>query len=97
MSTPPVHASETAGTADVYLNKVLMEFRATAPEHKDWVLAVKGLLAAHQKAVQAHFPGGPVWGGAAGASAPSPSPAPTPAPAAAAPVPGVFLGSMATC
>ena len=59
----------------MYLNRVLMEFRATAPEHKDWVLAVKDVMAAVQSLAESHCPGGLVWGAGSGSGAAVEAPA----------------------
>lgn len=57
----------------MYLNRVLMEFRATSPAQKEWVAAVKDLMAATQALVEGHCPGGLVWGAVAGASTAAPA------------------------
>jgi hypothetical protein len=45
----------------MHLNRVLMEFRQTAPEHKVWVTAVKECMLAIQALASTFCPGGLVW------------------------------------
>jgi len=95
MSFPTAHVEESWQMAEFYTNKVLVEYRNKDPDHVEWAKALKDLyMPGLRDYVKKHYPLGPVWGPAGGASASQPKVvAPTPkapapkAPAAKAPPP----------
>lgn len=77
--------AEALASADMYLYRVLQEFRQSAPEHKAWVAAVKACMQGTQGLAKAHCPSGLKWGPVGGASAPKETPKAAPSkPAGAA-------------
>ena len=91
MSMPVAHVSEAWQSAEFYSNKILMQYRASAPEHVEWVKAVKDLVDTSLKQyVKEHHTTGPAWnpkGGdvaswkpSAAGSAPKPAGGPPPPP-----------------
>jgi hypothetical protein len=82
---PPVSAvAEAQASADLYLNRVLRDFRQSAPEHKAWVAAVKAVMQALQALARSHCATSLVWRGTRPASDAPAAPATAPAVAAAA-------------
>ena len=62
MSMPVAHVSEAWQSAEFYSNKILMQYRASAPEHVEWVKAVKDLVDTSLKQyVKEHHTTGPAW------------------------------------
>jgi hypothetical protein len=61
---PAAVVGESFSGAEMFLNRVIMEFRATAPEHKEWAMTVKQVMQRLQQLVKAHFPQGLKWEGA---------------------------------
>jgi hypothetical protein len=68
MPPPGVCVAEALSSAEMYLNRVLMEFRQTAPEHKSWVAAMKKCMQAIQALAEANCPHGLVWSATAQSS-----------------------------
>ena len=54
--------SEALSSAEMYLYRVLQEFRQTAPEHKEWAAAVKACMKGSQGLIKAQCPKGLKWG-----------------------------------
>ena len=59
LSMPVAHVSEAWQSAEFYSNKILVQYRASAPEHVEWVKAVKDLVDTSLKQyVKEHTPPG---------------------------------------
>lgn len=56
--------AESVLSADLYLNRVIMEFRNIAPEHKVWVTAIKQCMNSMQALVAKHCRCGLTWNAA---------------------------------
>lgn len=68
----------------VHMLQVIMEYRQTAPEHKEWATALKAFMARLQVMAKAQFPQGLTWVGSGTPGATPTSTAPPPsAPSAA--------------
>ena len=102
LSMPVAHVSEAWQSAEFYSNKILMQYRASAPEHVEWVKAVKDLVDTSLKQyVKEHHTTGPAWnpkGGDVASRKPSaagsaPKPAGGPPPPPPPPPPGALTRS----
>eukprot|EP00892_Ulva_mutabilis_P003801 jgi/Ulvmu1/1793/UM119_0011.1 len=80
---PPPDAviGEGLGSSEMFINKVIMEFRDSAPEHKVWALSVKALMKRLLALAKLQFPNGLTWTGTG--AGPKPGAAVSQPPAAA--------------
>lgn len=68
--TPDAAIAEGLGSAEVYINRVIMQFRDTAPEHKVWALSVKTVMKKLHALAKIQFPMGLTWTGTGRGPAP---------------------------